>query len=142
MPIFAFIRLLVRLFATAGSLKDQYKEESERFDEKHNISAPNSKTASHLVVGVKVFLFSLIMGDFDFLGGFSPNKYLTLSALVFIVVFMFFFIIIIMSPCEKDGQRYNAINKEYKKFRKEEKSKVLYRRAKRKKSKYIHDFGF
>ena len=73
MPLFALVRLILRLFSTAGSLKDQYKEESEKFDETHNISAPQSKSMSHLVIGLKIAVFSLIMGDFEFLGDFQPD---------------------------------------------------------------------
>ena len=142
MPLFSLVRLIVRLFATAGSLKEQYKEESEKFDEKHNISAPQSKVFSHLVIGLKVAGFSLIMGDFEFLGDFSPAKYMSLGGLVLIVVFVLFFIFIVMVPSEKESQRADAMSNDYKEFSKKEKKKILYRRAYRKKSNFMVDLGF
>jgi len=141
MPLFAFIRLVVRLFTTASSLKEQYKEESEDFDAKHQISAPQSKFLSHVVVGAKIIFISLLMGDFEFLGEFSPSKFMDLSGILFIGLFIFLFIAIIMIPCEKQNQRNEKIAEEQTEFKRSESRKVIKRRRFRRNSKSIHDLG-
>ena len=141
MPLLGFIRLVVRLFTTANALKEQYKEESENFDAKHHITAPESKVMSHIMVGAKIILVSLLMGDFEFLGEFSPNNFLSVSAVVFIGIFMFLFVGIIMIPCEKQNQRNDKITEENRNFRKGEIKRINNRRRFRKNSKSIHDYG-
>ena len=141
MPLIAFIRIIVRFFTTANALKEQYKEESEGFDAKHHISAPQSKVMSHIMVGTKILLVSLLMGDFEFLGEFSLNKFLSVKILIFIGIIIFLFVAIIMIPCEKQNQRNEKMAEENMKFRKGEMERVCNRRKFRKNSKSIHEHG-
>ena len=142
MQILILIRLLVRAFSTAGALKERHSKELEEFDKKHNISSPNSKLTSNAIVWIKIILISLLMGDFSFLGDIRINKYMSITALIFIGIFVFLYIAIIMTPCEKESQRRNAYKKEYDRFSLDCAKRTRNRREFREKSKYLDDFGF
>ena len=142
MHILFVIRLIFRLLSTAGSLKDKHNQELEEFDKKHHISTPQSKRTSNIVIWIKIILISLLMGDFEFLGEFKFNKYMSVSALIFVGVFVFLYIAFIMKPCEKENQRREAHKKEYTEFKINCAKKIHDRRSFRKNSKYLDDFGF
>ncbi len=134
------LRLILTAVQTLKATQEQYKEESEQFDEEHQIKSPVSKGLSHSVVMLKVIFIGLIMGDFDFLDELIGNKWLALMTLIIIGI-PILILIGFMSEDEKETNREKAYKVSYQKMRNEERDMIIARREKRKRSDVLVDLG-
>ena len=134
------LRLILAAVQTFKTTQEQYKEESEQFDEEHEIKSPVSKGLSHSVVMLKVIFIGLIMGDFDFLDELIGNKWLALMTLIMIGI-PILILIGFMSEDEKNTNRDKVHNRLGQKRKEKERSRVIARREQRKKSDSLVDLG-
>ena len=134
------LRLILTAVQTFKTTQEQYKEESEQFDEEHKIKSPVSKGLSHSAVMLKVIFIGLIMGDFDFLDELIGNKWLALMTLIIIGIPVLI-LIGFMGEDEKNTNRDKVHNRLGKKRKEEDRSRVVARREQRKKSDSLVDLG-
>ena len=140
------LRLILVFFRTFSAIKDlneRVKEESKEWDDKHPEAknTPKANKYMHQVIGVKVLLGSMLLGELDLsflFDSFNTDDWFFMLGVSFAAITSLgLFSIVVFQEGEKKDNIDEIITKENKEFHKEYKARINRRRAYRKKSKFL-----
>ena len=141
------LRLLLiffRSFIAIRDMNDRVKEESKEWDDQHPEAknTPKTKKYMHQVIGAKVLVGSLLLGELDlsFLINFMDTQdwFFILGFIFLLISSLGLFSIIFFQESEKKDNREKIIQKENKVFHRNYKKRIIARRRYRERSPYIH----
>ena len=125
-------------------MNDRVKEESKEWDDQHPEAknTPKTKKYMHQVIGAKVLVGSLLLGELDlsFLIDFMDTQdwFFFLGFIFLLISSLGLFSIIFFQESEKKDNREKIIQKENKVFHRNYKKRIIARRRYRERSPYIH----
>ena len=140
------LKLLLTLFRSFAVLKDlseRVKEESKEWDEQHPEAknTPKTKKYMHQVIGAKVLIGSMLLGEldlsflFDFLD--TDSWFFLLATIFATIVSLGVISIVVFQETEKKDNIDKIIVKENKKFHRTYRNRIIRRRNYRKKSRFL-----
>jgi hypothetical protein len=100
--------LLVRLLFSLRDYQKRINQEADEFDQKHDIvDSPTTKKMSHLMIGVKVILTAMVLGDLpiDFLDLSGISAKLGWMGVLLVSGVLLFGFLALMAIQEKDDRR-------------------------------------
>ena len=141
------LRLLLvffRSFIAIRDMNDRVKEESKEWDDQHPEAqnTPKTKRYMHQVIGAKVLVGSLLLGELDlsFLIDFmDTQEWFFILGLIFVLISSIGLIfVIIFKESEKNDNKEKIMLEENKVFHRNYKKRIIARRRYRERSTYIH----
>jgi len=101
--------LLVRLLLSLKDYQKQISQEADKFDQENNLSntAPGTKKISHLMIGAKIMLTAMVLGDLpiDFLDLSGISEKLGWLGVLLVTGVLLFGFLALMAIQEQDNRR-------------------------------------
>jgi len=137
------ILVFFRTFSAIKELNERVKEESKEWDEKHPEakSTPKANKYMHQVIGAKVIIGSMLLGELDlsfFFDFFNTDDWFFMLTTFFVLITSLGIAsIVLFQETEKKDNIDRIVTKENKDFHKKYRKRIVSRRNYRKKSKFL-----